>query len=140
MKFVLDASAAIAYLRAEPGGEKVKALFKPEFQLLIHAVNLLEVYYKLASYADEVNAQETIDDLSSLGVKIYETLDISLRKRAGFFKIRYPFLSLADSICIALADQTGSTVVTSDQPFRKVGDSIEMLMIRDISKRDREIT
>ncbi len=121
----------MAYLRGEPGAAHVEALLaKPSVENVMHAVNLLEVYYKLASYAGEATANEAMDDLSALGVKIHERVDKSLRLRAGFFKTRYPFLSLADSVCIALAEQTQSIVVTSDRPFANVKDGVKLDFIR----------
>lgn len=131
MKYVLDASAVVAYLRGETGADNVEALLaRPTAEITMHTVNLLEVYYKLASYGGEQTAKEAIDDIAALGVKIYEKVDGSLRLRSGFFKIRYPFLSLADSICIALGAQTRATVVTSDRPFANVKDEVKMEFIR----------
>lgn len=131
MRYVFDASAVIAYLRGEPGAEHVETLLaRPSSDIAMHAVNLLEVYYKLASYGGESTANEAMNDLDALGIKIHEKIDKQLRLRSGFFKMRYPFLSLADSVCIALAAQTRSTVVTSDRPFSNVGDGIRMDFIR----------
>lgn len=131
MKYVLDASAVMAYLRGERGAERVETLLaRSSSDVAMHAVNLLEVYYKLASYGGEASANEAMEDLASLGVKIHEKLDKSLRLRSGFFKIRYPFLSLADSICIALAEQTRSAVVTCDRPFVNVEGAVKMNLIR----------
>jgi PIN domain nuclease of toxin-antitoxin system len=121
----------MAYLRGEPGADRVEALFaRPSLDIVMHAVNLLEVQYKLASYAGEATANEAMDDLAALGVAIHEKVDTPLRLRSGFFKMRYPFLSLADSICIALARQTQSTVLTSDRPFANVKDGVKLEFIR----------
>lgn len=131
MKYVLDACAVIAYLRGEPEADHVeKLLVRPSSVLTIHSVNLLEVYYKLASYGGESTANEAIDDLAALGVQVHEIVDKPLWLRAGFFKMRYPFLSLADSVCIALAEWTRSTVITSDRPFSNVKDGVKIELIR----------
>ena len=70
MKYVLDASAAMAYLRGEPGANRVESLLvRPSSDVAMHAVNLLEVYCKLASYGGESAANEALDDLAVLDVK-----------------------------------------------------------------------
>ncbi len=87
MKHVLDASAVMAFLRDEPGADRVLAILtRPSANLHIHAVNLLEIYYKLASYGGETTAKEAMDDLTALGISVHEGLDQTLRIRAGFFK------------------------------------------------------
>jgi Uncharacterized protein conserved in bacteria len=63
-------------------------------------------------------------------IQIHDGLDGKLRSKAGFYKMHYPFLSLADSICIALADQSGATVVTSDKPFSNVRRKVKIALIR----------
>lgn len=131
MRYVLDASAAVAYLRGETGADHMETLLaRPTAEITMHAVNLLEVYYKLAAYGGELTAMEAVDDIAALGVRIHEKVDEHLRRRSGFFKVRYPFLSLADSICIALGEQTRATVVTCDRPFANVKDEVKMEFIR----------
>jgi PIN domain nuclease of toxin-antitoxin system len=54
MATVLDACAAIAFLRDEPGAEVVEAAISGEESVSsIHAVNLAEVYYAVARDEDE---------------------------------------------------------------------------------------
>ncbi len=44
---MLDASAIIAYLRDEPGADKVEDLLANDDEVCIaHAINLCETYYK----------------------------------------------------------------------------------------------
>lgn len=131
MKYVLDSSAAIAYLRAEPGAVHVAGIFKhPESELAMHNVNLLEVYYKMAMFGGETAAEEAIDDLAAIKIHFYDRIDSELLIRSGFFKSRYPFLSLADSICIALSEMMQATVLASDRPFSNVKDGIKIELIR----------
>ncbi len=131
MKYVLDASAVMAYLRGEPGADRVESILSKSSSVIsMHSVNLLEVYYKLASYGGESAATEALDDLASLGIKTHEKVDKQLWLRSGYFKIRYPFLSLADSICLALGALTKSTIVTSDRPFCDVDDGMKIDLIR----------
>ncbi len=131
MKYVLDASAVLAYLRDESGAERMESVFaESAADIAMHSVNLLEVYYKLASYGGEAAAKEALDDIAALGVKTSETLDGSMRLRAGFYKIRYPFLSLADAICIAFAAQSRAVVLTTDRPFANIREDAAISLIR----------
>lgn len=131
MKYVLDACAVIAYVRDELGGELVEDYVgRQSSNIAIHAVNLLEVYYKLATFGGEAAANDVMRDMAALGIKVYDQLDEPLRMRAGFFKLRYSFLSLADTVCIAYAEHIGATVVTSDRPFSNITDDVDILLIR----------
>lgn len=130
MKYILDASAVLAFLRNEPGSERIGNVLADPFEVGMHSVNLLEVYYKLASYGGEITAKESIDDIVALGVKINEKLDKTLRLRSGYYKIRYPFLSLADSICVAFAELSTATVLTTDRPFANIAEQVSIALIR----------
>lgn len=131
MKYVLDASAAIAFLRGEPGAVNVRnILIDTANEIHIHAANAIEVQYRITSYGGDLAAIEAIQDLTAIGVKIFEPLSAALRPRVCFFKTRYPFLSLADSICIALGEYMKCAVVTCDRPFANVKDGIKFEFIR----------
>lgn len=105
MKYVLDASAAIAFLRQEPGADVVRMLLIDSAnEIHIHAVNLLETHYRITSFGGDIAADEAVVDLKRIGVKVSETIPDPLCSRASFFKSRYPFPSLGDSICIALGE------------------------------------
>ena len=44
--YVLDASAMIAFLRAEPGGEVMHGILQTDGNRIVaHSINLCEVYY-----------------------------------------------------------------------------------------------
>lgn len=131
MTRVPDACAVIAFLRDEPGADKMERLLTGQKGgIHIHAVNQLEVYYKLASFGGESAAEEAIRDIGSLQIRVHSALDKTMVKRAGFFKLRFPFLSLADSICIALAERLRGIVVTSDRPFVNVREYVDIDLIR----------
>ncbi len=131
MKYVLDASAAIAFLRGEFGALRVRGLLLDMTNdIHIHAVNVLEIQYKFTSFGGDLTASEAVRDLEALGVKTFDLLPDSLRSRASFFKTRYPFLSLADSVCIAFGEHLKATIITSDRPFANVKDGITLELIR----------
>lgn len=130
MKFVLDASAIIAYLRDEPGADRVAELLVRPSVIHVHAVNLLEVYYKLVAFGGDLAASEALDELRSLGFVLHDRIDDKLTLRSGFFKSRYPFLSLADSVCVALAETLRATTLTCDRPFANVQDKVDVELLR----------
>jgi PIN domain nuclease of toxin-antitoxin system len=62
--YVLDASAMIAYLRAENGGDHVRdVLFNSNNQTYAHVLNLWEVYYDFYRSDDPETALQAIRDL-----------------------------------------------------------------------------
>ncbi len=118
-------------MQNEAGADKVERLFGlPNADIHIHAVNLMEIHYRFTAFGGDLAANEALSDLSTLGVVFHHELHQPFLIRASFFKTRYPFLSLADSICIALGEQLKATVVTSDTPFATVKDGIKVELIR----------
>lgn len=132
MKYVLDASAAIAFLRGEPGAPKVREILVDRTNdIHIHAANAIEVRYKFTSFGGETAANEAIRDLASMGVKVFDSLPASLCSRVSFFKNRYQFLSLGDSICVAFGERLKAAVVASDRPFANIKEpGVEVKFIR----------
>ncbi len=66
---VLDASAMIAFLRNERGGDVVETFLTDGIDTCVaHAINLCEVYYDFFRSADEATATAAITDLEDLGV------------------------------------------------------------------------
>lgn len=131
MKYVLDASAVIAFLREEPGALRVRdILLGMANEVYIHAANAIEVHYKLTSFGGESVAGEAMRDLAALGVRTFESLPLSLCSRVSFFKNRYQFLSLGDSICIAFGEYLHATVIASDRPFSNIKDGVQVEFIR----------
>lgn len=67
MKYILDASAVIAFFRGERGGEVVKKLLYSS-PCCIHSVNWIELYYKIHGYDGEEAADSAMTLLRRLGV------------------------------------------------------------------------
>ena len=69
MIYVIDASAMIAYLRAEPGGQVVRDLLQDTaHQCLAHAINFCEVYYDFYRADGEQLAGAAVRDLWRAGI------------------------------------------------------------------------
>ena len=122
MILVLDACALIALLRREPGGEVVDSLLSEKNNTcIVHAVNLCEVYYDLVRRAGEGRAKEVINRLVMAGIFVREDMDTDFWQHAGNIKALHSRISLADCMCIALANRLGAGVWTCDhQEFEPV--------------------
>jgi len=123
----LDASALLALLLGEPGGEKVKAVLDGA---LIGAVNLAEVvshYAKLGAARSDIEAL-----LRTLPVRVVP-VDTALSYEAGMLR---PItlkggLSLGDRYCLALAKSEGVPALTAERRWPDIaaaaGVTIELI-------------
>jgi PIN domain nuclease of toxin-antitoxin system len=122
---VLDSSAVLALLRAEPGAAQVEAVIA---RALISVVNEAEVVSKLIWRGDSsAHALEIVAQLP------YEAapLDQGLAYRAGSLwelTKRYG-LSLADRCCLALAEREHLPVLTADAIWRSVEVGVEIRLL-----------
>lgn len=104
----------LAYLRAEPGGDAVTALLSDSTALCYaHQVNLIEVYYDFARRSNVGDARRALTILRADGVIGRRDMNSRFAQQVGNLKARGG-ISLADCFCIALAQQIGGEVVTSD--------------------------
>jgi len=113
-KYVLDACAMLAFLKKEKGGEIVKKIISSNNEVLLHIVNLLEVYYDLLREFGEEKADAICEEILNLPIKIIYNTDLFLIKTAGYFKVNYR-ISLGDSFVLATAKLNSATIVTSDR-------------------------
>jgi PIN domain nuclease of toxin-antitoxin system len=123
---VLDSSAVLAVINAEPGAARVIELLDGA---LLSAVNHAEVMTKLAERGmDRDLARSTV---LKIGVEVVE-YGIDLADRTGELRpqTRHLGLSLADRACLALAEREGVPAVTGDQKWSNLGLAIEVLLIR----------
>lgn len=115
MILVLDSCALIALLRQEQGGEFVDSLLSDKNNTcIVHAMNLCEVYYDLVRLSGENRAKEVINRLVMAGIFVREDMDTDFWQDAGNFKAIHIRVSLADCICIVLANRLGAEILTCD--------------------------
>jgi len=114
---VFDASALLAVLGQEPGGDVVSEQLEAR-DGVVASVNYAEVLTKLIDRGlDEATAQLA---WHSLGLKVHP-VDEGIAAVAALLRptTRALGLSLADRCCLALARQLGNvTVVTADRPWK----------------------
>ena len=126
MSVVLDASALLAYLQEEPGGERVREVLAHS---VISTVNWAEIIRKARDYG--VDTQGLREDLASLGLA-FEPFSAVQAETAGQIKerTRRLGLSLGDWACLALGSDRGEAVYTSDRAWLKLTLGIDVEAIR----------
>lgn len=125
-RLVLDASALLALLRSEPGGEVVADLFP---HVVISSVNLSEVVAKLAEHGmPEQAIRSALGDLQ-LDVVDFDTETAMI---AGFLRpaTRSEGLSFGDRACLALAWLRDTGAVTSDRSWWGLLPQVNVRVIR----------
>lgn len=123
---VLDASALLAPLRDEPGGEEVRSLIA---QAAISTVNWTEVVQRSMIPDGEVEESRLI--LQALGLKILAvSIEDSERAARLYEGTRMFGLSLGDRACIALAERLGVPAMTADREWARIDLPIEVILIR----------
>ena len=129
-EIVLDASAVLAWLNGEPGGEQVLELLAGESPLVtISAVNLCEVITKLVrDGVSAVDAERAVEDLRDYVV----VFDGDQATIAGELcrLTRQHGLALGDRACLALGLQRGATVWTTDQVWKKLKLGVSVRVLR----------
>ncbi|CAK0781600.1 Ribonuclease VapC [Gammaproteobacteria bacterium] len=112
---ILDACAVIAAQQREPGGERLMALLcEPETQTVIHAINLCEIHYDQLRRNPQARLETLLDELVYWEVTIEHDIGLSLLRRASEIKALWRRVSLADCIALALAEQRGGELLTTD--------------------------
>jgi ribonuclease VapC len=122
--YVLDASALLAWLHHEQGGEWVEGILELS---AVSAVNLSEVLQKGLQVGANVSGLK--EDLETLGVEllVFGPADAELAA-ALWPATRHLGLSLADRACLATAKRLKVPAVTADRDWEKVeGVQIEVI-------------
>jgi PIN domain nuclease of toxin-antitoxin system len=123
---VLDASALLAMLNAEPGATRVAAVLP---RAVVSSVNLSEVIAKLGDVG--MPEAEIHAALEGLGLDV-RPFDESLAYRAGMLRraSRAPGLSLGDRAGLALAMEIDCPVLTTDQQWLELAEPVVVEVIR----------
>jgi predicted nucleic acid-binding protein len=115
--FVLDACALIAFLSKEPGYTNITELLhraqRSEITLLMHNINLLEVYYDLRRAYGEMSANAQLTNIRLLPVVFISEVEGDCFIEAGRLKTTYR-VSLADAIALSTAVVHNAAIVTCD--------------------------
>jgi PIN domain nuclease of toxin-antitoxin system len=126
MQVVLDASALLAYLRAEPGSEAVDGVLG---SALITSVNWAEVLQKSLSAGVEVKGLR--QELQALGLAV-EPFSAGDADTAALLwpQTRNLGLSLADRACLSLALRLNLPVLTCDRIWAELTLPLRIELLR----------
>lgn len=124
-RFVIDASALLAMLAREPGGDAVATVIATT---IISAVNWSEVAQKAAAHG--VDARSLREDLDSLGVDIVPFGVDEAEAAADLWHQGAQRLSLADRACLATGRVRRQPVLTADREWSAVDLDVEVQVIR----------
>ena len=123
---VLDASAALAVVLGEPGGEQAFESFPGA---VISAVNWGEVIQRALGLGLETALLR--DDFEGMGVRVVPAEAAHAEHAAGLqAATRSLGLSLADRMCLALGAALGSPVLTADRAWADLDLGVEVRLIR----------
>jgi PIN domain nuclease of toxin-antitoxin system len=123
---VLDASAILALLLAEPGGERVDEAGPTA---LVSAVNLSEVVAKMRDRGASLDI--VLQRLRRFPFTVV-SFDRDMAEKAGALRdrTRDSNTSFADRACLALALGNGLPVLTGDREWAKLDLGLDIRLIR----------
>ncbi len=123
---ILDASALLAVLGDEPGGELVAPLLDGA---VVSTVNWSEVLARYVDLGLDVAGREA--DIESLGVSLSPFTSHQAEIAAGLFaSTRKAGLSFGDRACLALALDIGGHPVTADRAWERIDVGLTVTLIR----------
>jgi len=123
---VLDASAMLAMLQDEPGGDIVQELLETA---AISSVNWSEVIQKALDRRMEIEGLR--HDLEALGLEILPFTAVLAETTAQLRSAtRKAGLSLGDRCCLALAAVLGLPAITTDRIWPDLGLPIKIRVVR----------
>ena len=133
--YLLDSFAVLAYLNAEPGGNRVREILElandGHCRIVMSIINFGEVLY-ITERGRGLPAAQIVQALvESLPVELVEaSRDLILD--AAHLKASHP-LSYADALATATAIQENATILTGDPEFRSVKDLVKLEWLVDDS-------
>jgi predicted nucleic acid-binding protein len=131
--YVFDASALFIFLQKKASAQKVGELFKEALrgraEILMSAVNCGEVYGLILREHGSDRATAAMNAIYSLPIRL---IDATSQKclRAADMKIRHK-LYYVDGFAAALAAEQKATLVTSDSDFRRLGNTVSILWLKN---------
>jgi ribonuclease VapC len=123
---VLDASALIAFIRREPGADKVAKVLAGA---CISAVNLAETLGKMVEHGKPL--EETAYQIVRLRIAVIPFDEQQARVAASFWKpTRDVGMSLGDRACLALGLNLSLPAFTTEESWTKCNLGVEVVKIR----------
>ena len=124
IKWLLDASAVLAWLQEERGSEVVDEVMDDS---AIASINAAEVVHKLVGQG--ITPERALEIVERLAIPVIEFSGEHLRRAAQLSTV--PGLSLGDRACLAIAGTMGIPAVTADRNWASTG--CEIRLIREVA-------
>jgi ribonuclease VapC len=123
---VLDSSAVLAILNAEPGADVVIATLD---DALLSTVNYAEVVTKIVERGGTYKEAEAALQLITATIVDF---DLTLAQRTGALRVETlkRGLSLGDRACLSLAEREGVPAITGDRSWVGAVSSVEVRLFR----------
>ena len=123
---VIDASALLAALHNEPGGEVVEPRLS---HAAMCSVNWTEVVQKTLSWGIDIDGLRR--DVEGIGLTIVPFTAVDAETSVGLWSPTRPLgLSLADRACLALARRLDLPVLTSDREWARLDVGVVIETVR----------
>lgn len=125
-RYLLDASAILAFMSNEVGADKVRAVIQAG-QAKVTAVNISEVAAKLVSRG--LPSMDAKFQCQSMGLDIIDVDEEIAFAASALIHFTQPLgLSLGDRICLAAATQNACIAMTADKAWGNVpGVNVEVI-------------
>ena len=133
---ICDSSAILAFLKAEPGYEKVKKLFEDaceqKFTVFIHQINYVEVLKKLLQYYGETHTKKTIASLVQPFFGVSNLLNEEMAMYINQF-LKHPGVSVADGVGLSFAKVMEGRFWTADRALKDIAKkgNVQLVLIRN---------
>jgi len=115
--YIFDACALIALLSKETGYKNVENMIEKsknkKASIIMHTVNILEVYYHLYKLYDEISARKFLNEIKESPIQLLTEVADDIIIKAGNLKKHYK-ISLADAIGLSEAIIFNGSFVTAD--------------------------
>ena len=129
--YILDSFAVLAYLQAEPAGDKVKELLKQaqtgNVQVFMSTINLGEIIYIVERKLGADIAADTLQDILNLPIQLVDT-NMERILAAAQIKAHHA-VSYADAFAVSLAQELQGMLVTGDPEFKKVESLVDIFWL-----------
>lgn len=131
-KIVFDASAVLAMILKEPGGDRVEKVLDAltqgtDTEIAISSVNWCEVLTRLQRSPASLTPQELAGILGGVEVVPFERTGAEMAARLSLLA---PFISLGDRACLALASALNATAWTTDKIWAQLKVSVPIEVLR----------
>lgn len=136
-RYLLDSFAILTWLQNEAGAQTVEDLLaeanRKDEKLLLHEVNLAEVYYFSIRRVGEEQTRSIGAQLLTLPIHVASSTPEILWQSA-LLKAKYA-LSLADAFAGATAIEHDATIITGDPEFEAISHLVDITWINGRRRR-----